>query len=71
MPWGKFGATRLADSMGRDKNGKTRPMPSKQWSCSELEKGNKGMLKVKKEAEKEQDLLRKVQENKNHWVICR
>ena len=52
--------------MGRAKDGKTRTMPSKQWSCSELEKGNKTMLKVKKEAEKEQDLLRKVQESKNH-----
>ena len=68
---GKFGAIPLADSMGRSKDGKHRSMPSKQWSCSELEKGNQQMLKVKKEAEKEQDLLRKVQENKNHWVICR
>ena len=26
---------------------KVGPFQSKQWSCSELEKGNKGMLKVK------------------------
>ena len=37
-------------------------MPSKQFSCTELADGNNKMLKVKKEAEKEADLLKKIQE---------
>ena len=39
-----------------------RQLPSRQWSCSELEKSNKSMLKVKRESEDKEDLERKIQE---------
>lgn len=41
---------------------RSRTMPSKQFSCTELGDGNKNMLKVKKEAEKEAELQQKIQE---------
>ena len=37
-----------------------RPVPSKQWSCSELKDGQKTLLKVKNE--KDDDLERKIKE---------
>ena len=39
-----------------------RQLPSRQWSCSELEKSNKDMLKVKRESEDKEELERKIQE---------
>ena len=50
----------MAEQDSKIRRGKT--MPSKQFSCTELGDGNKTMLKVKKEAEKEADLLKKIQE---------
>ena len=41
---------------------------SKKWSCSELEKGSKAMMKVKAEAEKEHDLEQKI---KDTLTSCR
>ncbi len=37
-----------------------RKLDSKTRSCSELEKGNRGLLRVKQEAEKEEELQRKI-----------
>lgn len=39
-----------------------RKLESKTRSCSELEKGNRGLLKVKQEAEKEEELQKKIKE---------
>ena len=39
-----------------------RQLPSRQWSCSELEKSHKNMLKVKRESEDKEELERKIQE---------
>lgn len=54
----------LRDSLGVEMvSGKGgRPMPSKQWSCSELETSNGDMLKVKREAEDKEELERKIKD---------
>lgn len=39
-----------------------RKLESNTRSCSELEKGNRGLLKVKQEAEKEEELQKKIKE---------
>lgn len=39
-----------------------RQLPSRQWSCSELEKSHKNMLKVKRESEDKEELERKIKE---------
>lgn len=41
---------------------KPRSLPSRQWSCSELGDSNMRMLAVKKEAEKEDELQRQIEE---------
>ena len=46
-----------------------RKMPSKKWSCSELEKGAKGTLQIKAEAETEETLQERIKAGLTHVDI--
>lgn len=50
----------------------SRPMPSRQWTCSELSSGHKELMAAKKEKETPEELQKKIQDlSLNHvlWYI--
>ena len=49
---------------------KEAKMPSRTWSCGELAEGNEKLLKVKHEAEKEEDLRRKIEDRLCSFGFC-
>lgn len=48
-------------------DGLKRQMPSKSHSCSELQEGNRRLLEVKKEAEREEGLQQRI---KDGLCVC-
>lgn len=48
-----------------------KPVQSRQWSCSALVEGHKGLIRAKKEKDSEEDMKQKIKEqNQFFYGLC-